>query len=137
MLDLEAAEKAADKAAERTAARDLLLEQLEREATLVKDSAHPLIEITYGRLTEEKDLRLAQLAKTRQRHELEIDRRLDADTEATWRRWAVSTITSHLTLVADAVADLGCSRYTTYRSVSCQPQPAQTTHTRRKIVPFP
>lgn len=75
---------------ERIAARDLLLEQLEQEEMLVKNSTHPLIDHTHNRLLEEKAIRLAQLAAFRHQHELEIDRRLEADTEATWKRWAVS-----------------------------------------------
>lgn len=93
-LDIEAQEKAAELALERIAARDLLLEQLEQEEILVKNSTHPLIDHTHNRLLEEKAIRLAQLAAFRHQHELEIDRRLEADTEATWKRWAVSEILS-------------------------------------------
>lgn len=79
-----------DLIAERANSRARLLQQLDEEAELISNETHPLIQHTFQKLTEEKEVRLAQLLDLRNHQERQIDRNLDVETEAVWRQWAVS-----------------------------------------------
>ncbi|KAK4697552.1 hypothetical protein P7C70_g8196, partial [Phenoliferia sp. Uapishka_3] len=76
------------RSAERAAAKAVLLEQLEEEAEKIRDSTHPLIELTYEQLASEKTLRLSQLARSLERQERVYDKILYADSQSAWRQWA-------------------------------------------------
>lgn len=85
-----------ERAAARSAARVVFLEQLEKEADLIDDGKHPLIDSTLRLLTAEKDRRLENLARALQNKELEYERCRDASTEQAWRQWAVRTLFSRI-----------------------------------------
>lgn len=90
-----------ERVAARSAARVVFLEQLEKEADLIDDGKHSLIDSTLRLLTSEKDRRLENLARTLRNKELEYERCRDASTEQAWRQWAVSNSLEALISVAD------------------------------------
>lgn len=84
-VDLEAVARGA----ERATAKLVMLEQLEQEAEQIRNATHPLLDLTYHRLVDEKAERLAQLARCLEQQEMVYDKLLYANTQAVWRQWAV------------------------------------------------
>lgn len=57
---------------------------------MVEERTHPLLELTYNRLREEKAQKLEQLKRYHEEREMELGRLMDARLTASWRQWAVS-----------------------------------------------
>ncbi|BGP28510.1 hypothetical protein JCM10296v2_000245 [Rhodotorula toruloides] len=84
ILDKEAAERHAA----RESARLKFLDQLDDELRMVEERTHPLLELTYNRLREEKAQKLEQLKRYHEEREGELGRLMDARLTASWRQWA-------------------------------------------------
>ncbi|BGP21356.1 hypothetical protein Rt10032_c01g0070 [Rhodotorula toruloides] len=81
-------EDAAERHAARESARLKFLDQLEDELRMVEERTHPLLELTYNRLREEKALKLEQLKRYHEERERELGRLMEARLTASWRQWA-------------------------------------------------
>lgn len=73
----------------REAARVKFLDQLDAELDQVEDRSHPLLDIAYQRLREEKADRLERLRRYQDEREKELELMLDKRLQASWRQWAV------------------------------------------------
>ncbi|GAA5959977.1 hypothetical protein JCM8115_004483 [Rhodotorula mucilaginosa] len=83
-LDKETAERLAA----REAARAQFLSDLEAEMQLVEQHTHPLLDLTYRRLQEEKKQKLAQLRRYQEEREQQLARSLEAANRANWDNWS-------------------------------------------------
>jgi LPS O-antigen subunit length determinant protein (WzzB/FepE family) len=84
-LDKETAERLAA----REAARAQFLSDLEAEMQLVEQHTHPLLDLTYRRLQEEKKQKFAQLRRYQEEREQQLARSLEAANRANWDNWSV------------------------------------------------
>ncbi|GAA5827267.1 hypothetical protein JCM11251_001200 [Rhodosporidiobolus azoricus] len=80
--------EAAGRVAAREAARLKFLHQLDDERRLVEGRTHPLLDLTYRQLEEEKAEKLAQLRTYQAEREKELGLLADARIRASWRQWA-------------------------------------------------
>lgn len=83
-LDKETAERFAA----REVARAQFLTNLEAEMQLVEQHTHPLLDLTYRRLQEEKKQKLAQLRRYQEEREQQLARSLEAANRANWDNWS-------------------------------------------------
>ncbi|GAA6051897.1 hypothetical protein JCM3770_006563 [Rhodotorula araucariae] len=74
--------------AAREAARNKFLDQLDLELDQVEDRSHPLLDIAYQRLRDEKAERLERLRRYQDEREKELALMLDKRMQASWRQWA-------------------------------------------------
>ncbi|GAA5924904.1 hypothetical protein JCM3775_006314 [Rhodotorula graminis] len=74
--------------AAREEARLKFLDQLDGELDQVEDRSHPLLDLAYRRLQEEKGERLERLRRYQEEREKELGVLLEKRIQASWRQWA-------------------------------------------------